>query len=136
MRTATRKHQTRTRRPGIAVVETALLLPLFLFLLFIGIEFGRMFWMQTVLADAANEGARLAILNEPTDADVRTAVDAILERQGVERNYQVTIGTRQPGQPVAVTIDADLDMLVLPDGLLQMMDVTRVTSTAVMTHVY
>jgi len=125
----------RRQTPGLVVVETALLLPLFIFLLFIGIEFGRMFWIKTVLNDAAAEGARLAILHEPSDADIQNAVHRLLDFKGVQRNYTVSIGSREAGQPVAVTIDADLDMLVLPDGLTSMMDLTRITSTAVMTHV-
>lgn len=123
------------RRPGIVAVETALLLPLFMFLLFIGIEFGRMFWIKTVINDAAAEGARMAILHEPSDTDITQAMSNLLDRQGVESNYQITVGDRTAGQPVAVTVDADLDMLVLPDGLMAMMGTTRISSTVVMTHV-
>ncbi len=122
-------------RPGIIAVEVALLLPLFMFLLFVGIEFGRMFWIKTVINDAAAEGARLAILNEPTDAEVRDAVRERLRTQGVETGAAVTVGPREAGRPVAVTVDADLDMLVLPDGLAAMLGTPRITSTSTMTHV-
>jgi len=65
---------------GQAVVEMALLLP-FLLLFVVGIiEFGRAYHVKHVVTDAAREGARRAVVQDPritqdsVDAAIRTAV--------------------------------------------------------------
>src|SRR5438270_6692569 len=59
---------------GTAIIETALTLPLIL-LISVGIfEFGRAYQTWQVLTNAAREGARLAVINGSTDADVTTRV--------------------------------------------------------------
>lgn len=128
-----RRHEKR-RVLGVVTLETALILPLFLFLLFVFIEFGRVMWIKTVLNEAATEGARLAMLHEPSDTDVEQAVIERLLSQGVDKNYLVNIGPRVPGKPVVVTVEADFDLLILPDSPLT--DRTRLSGSSVMTHVY
>ena len=83
---------------GSTAVEAALVLPLFFFLLFAGLEFGRVLWVQNVLADAAAEGARMAILHEPTDAEVVGVVEQVLTNQGVTGDHSVSVGARNPAQ--------------------------------------
>jgi len=59
---------------GAALVEAAITIPLIL-LISVGIfEFGRAYQTWQVLTNAAREGARLAVLDGPTDADVRARV--------------------------------------------------------------
>src|SRR3954449_12554974 len=59
---------------GAALLETAVTLPLIL-LVSVGIfEFGRAYQTWQVLTNAAREGARLAVINGSTDADVTTRV--------------------------------------------------------------
>jgi Flp pilus assembly protein TadG len=121
---------------GLATLETALVLPLFIFLLFVFLEFGRYMWIKSVLNEAATEGARLAMLYEPSDRDVEEAVRQRLTAQGVDKNYLITIGPREPGKPVAVTVEADFDLFILPDGPLKNAEVTRLRASSVMTHVF
>src|SRR5688572_2949254 len=53
---------------GAAIIETALTLPLIL-LVCVGIfEFGRAYQTQQVMTNAAREGARVAVLPNPTDS--------------------------------------------------------------------
>ena len=63
---------------GTALLEMALTLPLLL-LVSIGIfEFGRAYQTQQVLTNAAREGARVAVLESYTDAQVTTIVQNYL----------------------------------------------------------
>src|SRR5512141_2496274 len=59
---------------GTALLETAMTLPLLL-LVSVGIfEFGRAYQTWQVLTNAAREGARVAVLEAYTDAQVTTTV--------------------------------------------------------------
>ena len=62
------------QRRGIAAVEFAVIAPVF-FILLIGIvEFGRMLMVQQVLTNASREGARRAVQEEATAAEVKQLV--------------------------------------------------------------
>nr|WP_260408598.1 TadE family protein [Planomonospora venezuelensis] len=70
----------RTARPmelGAASVETALMLPVILFLLFAVIDFGRMFNAQIILTGAAREGARAVALGHPAGPRVESAAQGL-----------------------------------------------------------
>jgi len=83
----------RNRERGAALLEAAVTIPLIL-LISVGIfEFGRAYQTQQVLTNAAREGARLAVLEGPTDADVRTRVNNYLTGGGL---------TSQPDGNIAV----------------------------------
>jgi Flp pilus assembly protein TadG len=53
----------RQRSRGQALLEFALVLPIFLTLLFLVVDFGRVVWATNSLANAAREGARYAIVH-------------------------------------------------------------------------
>jgi len=68
---------------GAALIEAAMIMPMLL-LISVGIfEFGRAYQTSQVLTNAAREGARLAILEGPTDAEVRTRVNQYLTDGGL-----------------------------------------------------
>ncbi|MCS7239295.1 MAG: pilus assembly protein [Thermoguttaceae bacterium] len=96
------------RRTGAAVVEFAIVAPVF-FLFVIGIiEFGRMVMVQQVITNASREGARIAVLDGSTGQEVRARAQAILVPAGV-RNAQIIIEPDPPssaaaGAPVSVTV--------------------------------
>ena len=123
-------------RRGNITLETALLMPMLIFLLFISLELGRALWIKHVITEAAAEGARLAILHEPSDAQVAEAVQDILLAQGVTQGFEISVGQRQAGQPVDVTVTAALDLLILPNGLAAMADSESLTGASRMTHEY
>jgi hypothetical protein len=64
MNAMTTRRSSRTR--GQALTEFALVLPLFLALLFVIVDFGRVVWATGSLASAAREGARYAIVHGGT----------------------------------------------------------------------
>jgi Flp pilus assembly protein TadG len=55
------------RRRGQALVEFALVLPIFLIMLMAVVDIGRAIWAQNSLAAAAREGARYAIVHGGSD---------------------------------------------------------------------
>jgi Flp pilus assembly protein TadG len=68
---------------GAALLEAAITVPIIL-LISVGIfEFGRAYQTQQVLTNAAREGARLAVIEGSTDADVRERVNQYLSGGGL-----------------------------------------------------
>jgi len=96
-------------------VEFAVVAPLF-FLLILGmVEFGRMMMVQQVLTNASREGARIAVLDNTTTADVTNAVDSYLS-SGTISGATITIIPDPPstagyGQPVTVTVSVPFDQV-------------------------
>jgi len=58
--------QRLTGSEGQAIVEFALVMPLLLLLIIGVVEFGRAWNIKQVITDAAREGARIAVIYEPT----------------------------------------------------------------------
>ncbi len=63
---------------GAAVIEFALVLPVFILLIFGMIEFGRAVMVQQILVNASREGARQAVLDGSTVAEVANRVNTYL----------------------------------------------------------
>lgn len=97
------------RRRGAAVVEFAVVAPLF-FLIVMGIiEFGRLAMVQQVITNAAREGARIAVLDGSTAAQVKNRVENYLDGGSVPgASIQVTPDPPSSagyGEPVAVAVE-------------------------------
>jgi hypothetical protein len=67
----------RRRDRGAAAVETALVLPILLLIVFGIIDFGRMLNAQINLTEAAREGARAAALQASVENRVNTATQTV-----------------------------------------------------------
>jgi Flp pilus assembly protein TadG len=68
---------------GAALLEAAITVPIIL-LISVGIfEFGRAYQTWQVLTNASREGARLAVIDGSTDAQVRTTVNNYLTSGGL-----------------------------------------------------
>lgn len=61
-----RGSRRRGRRPGQALVEFALIAPIFILLILGVVQFTRAYQIYVVLTDAAREGARTAVLARPS----------------------------------------------------------------------
>lgn len=84
----------RRQRRGTAVVEFALVAPLFFLLVMGMIEYGRMVMVQQILTNASREGARRAVLDGITTSNVQTSVNTYLS------------GAKITGATVTVTSNA------------------------------
>lgn len=71
-------HRPSFPRRAAAMVEMALVLPIFLTVLMGIIEFGRGMWIGNMVTNAAREGARLAVLDGSTNTQVRQAIKDFL----------------------------------------------------------
>jgi Flp pilus assembly protein TadG len=78
---------------GAALIETAITIPLVLLVSVSIFEFGRAYQTWQVLTNAAREGARVAVLEAYTDADVTTTV----------RNY-LTSGRLTDASTASITV--------------------------------
>ena len=104
---------SRSRRRGTAIVEFAIVAPLF-FLVILGIiEFGRMVMVQQILTNASREGARRAVLEGATAPDVETIVTDYLTNTSVSgATVTVAPGSLSGigfGDPVSVTVSVPFD---------------------------
>lgn len=67
------------RRRGTALVEMALVLPVFITVILGIIEFGRALMVGQLVTNSAREGARLAIVDGSTNSQVISAVQTFLQ---------------------------------------------------------
>lgn len=114
---------------GQALVEFALVLPLLAVLLFAILEFARVWNAKQLLTDAAREGARMAVVGDPSITDtsqVNPSIRAIVARGGFDTRsaaLQITYpdGFKGPsGQITSVQVDFPYRWKVLP-GLVRLM---------------
>ena len=98
----------RKQRRAAAVVEFAIVAPLFFLLVFGMIEYGRMVMVQQIITNASREGARQAVLDGATATEVDNAVTDFLEESSIAGG-EVTIVPADPttasyGDPITVTV--------------------------------
>jgi Flp pilus assembly protein TadG len=97
-------------RKALAAVEAALLVPLVLLILLGVIEYGWMFLKGQQIANAARHGARIAILESASTAQVQGAVATLMADADLDGSgYTLTItpgdvSAAEPGATVTVTI--------------------------------
>jgi Flp pilus assembly protein TadG len=100
----------RRNRRGAAVVEFAIVAPVFFVLVFGMVEYGRMVMVQQVITNAAREGARVGVLDGSTYANVQTAVNNYLIAAKISTTATTITVTPNPpssqttGSPVTVIV--------------------------------
>jgi len=114
---------------GQSLVEFALVIPIFILLLFGIIEFGRLWETMNVLTSAAREGARIAAVTSPDGARVRSTALNLLAGSGLSG---VSVALSGPGGSHAVTVTVSgtyvpLTGAVIP-GLIGPFNLTRSTT--------
>jgi len=129
-----RKARNNKSRRGSSSVEVALLLPIFLVIMMGVMDFARLYWTQSVVRGAAYEGVRAAILAETTDTQVEKIILSELSIGGVTQVASVTVGAREPRQPVDVTVSVPFDFYAIDNLIPALNNVNQVNATAVMTH--
>ena len=88
----------RRHRRGAAVVEFALVLPIFFLMVFGMIEFGRLVMVRQVLTNASREGARIGVLDGATADEVESVVEGYLTSASIPFTAG-TIMTVTPSPP-------------------------------------
>ena len=100
---------------GQAMVEFALILPIFLLILCGILDFGWLFYNQLSLNNACREGARYAVVNTADGADTQAIINhientttTVFANDGVD----LTVTYSSPSDPTAgditVTLEADI----------------------------
>lgn len=84
------------RRDGAALVEMALVLPIFVMVTLGIVEFGRAMMVSQLVTNAAREGTRLAIVDGSTNAEVDTFIDDFLV---------AAVGVNKADITVDITVD-------------------------------
>ena len=107
---------------GQALVEFALLVPIFLVLLFAIIDFGMGFYSWISVTNGAREGARLGVVMG-TEQQIKDQVyQAVsLPNEGTKMTVTVTGAQGQPGQSVVVKVDYDYDLITPLAGIVSFM---------------
>ena len=86
------------RRAGAAMVEMAVLLPIFVTVILGIIEFGRAMMVGQLVTNAARDGARMAISNNTTNQQVQTTISNFIQSSvgAAQANITVTITNSNP----------------------------------------
>ena len=103
---------------GQALVEFALLVPIFLLLLFAIIDFGMGFYSWITVTNGAREGARLgAVLATQQQIEDRVYQTVSLPNESTQMTVTVTNAQGQPGESVVVKVDYDYDLITPLAGI-------------------
>lgn len=106
------RRQERGRERGAAAVEFAIIFPLLLLLIGGVIDFGRAYFTQVVLANAAREGARAAVVGSGAWHTRTTAAAAGLDSSNLNIAPPSTAKCAS-GSPFTVTVGVDFEWIVL-----------------------
>ena len=124
---------------GQAIVEFALLVPIFLLLVFTIVDFGMGFYSWITVTNAAREGARLgAVLATEQQIEDRVYESVSLPDEATKMIVTVTNAEGVPGESVTVKVDYDYDLITPMAGLVAFLSgdiigpTLRLSSTAEM----
>lgn len=105
---------------GQSLVEFALLVPIFLLLLFAIVDFGMGFYSWITITNAAREGARLgAVLATQQEITDRVYLTADVPKESTNMTVTVTNAQGQPGTSVVVQVDYNYDLITPLAGIVQ-----------------
>ena len=91
------------KQKGQALVEFALVLPLFIILVFGVIEFGHLLMTYNVLTGAAREGVRVAAVTAPDPSQVQNAAQNLLSASNISGAI-ITVTGPNASREVIVTV--------------------------------
>ncbi len=116
--------QRKNGEKGQALVEFALLIPIFLILLFAIVDFGMGFHSWITVTNSAREGARLgAVAATGQEIEDRVRDTAGLPNEATKMTVTVTNSVDtggQPGESVVVQVDYEYDLITPLAGLVQL----------------
>ena len=110
-----RKPEKDKREEGQAMVEFALILPIFLLILCGIIDFGWLFYNQLSLNNACREGARYAVVNTAEDASTQAIINhiensttTVFANDGVDIEIIYTAPNDPTSGDIKVTLEAEI----------------------------
>lgn len=96
-------HTHNQKRRGAAVVEFAVVAPVFILLVFGMIEFGRAVMVQQVLVNASREGARQAVLDGASLVEIEDRIDVYLNASNIDNEQLIyTVNGTEVPDPTTV----------------------------------
>jgi Flp pilus assembly protein TadG len=128
----------RKNRRGAAVVEFAIVAPVFFLLVFGMIEYGRMVMVQQILTNASREGARYAVTLTTNDtAAVQQKVKDYLTSAKIGGTPTVTVtwpasGSSGSSQPITVSVSIAFGQVSWLPSPMFVSSTTPLTATSVM----
>ncbi len=116
------RRRDRNGEKGQALVEFALLVPIFFLLMFAIVDFGMGFYSWITVTNGAREGARLgAVLASADEITDRVYDSVVLADEDTKMTVTVTNAQGAPGESVVVQVDYDYDFITPLAGLVQFM---------------
>jgi Flp pilus assembly protein TadG len=106
---------------GQSLAEFALLVPIFLILVFAIVDFGMGFYSWITVTNAAREGARLGAVESATEQQIvdRVHQTSDLPDEATKMTVSVTNAQGQPGESVVVQVGYEYDLITPLAGLVQ-----------------
>jgi Flp pilus assembly protein TadG len=98
----------RKNRRGAAVVEFAIVAPVFFLLVFGMIEYGRLVMVQQILTNASREGARFAVIEGHTESDAAEVVENYLTSASINGTPTVDVTPGGSGSNQTVTVSVSI----------------------------
>jgi Flp pilus assembly protein TadG len=130
---------------GAAAVEFALILPIFLLLVFGIIEFGFLLYNKQVITNASREGARYGIVSTGGSRHSLVQITDVVDTYAA--SHLVTFGTASPpvttidnsggtlfGDDLTVTVTYHYDFLFLPNFIASLAGGTDIQGVTVMKY--
>jgi Flp pilus assembly protein TadG len=134
----------KNREKGQAMAEFALLIPIFLILLFAIVDFGMGFYSWITVTNSAREGARVGAVHPPLDVPSspcfgkasleqciydRVLDSADLADEATKMTVTITNAQGQSGESVVVKVDYQYDLITPLAGLVQFVSGDTIGST-------
>ena len=115
-----KQRTTRRRERGIVTVETALVLPVVIYLTFAVIEYSWLFLKYQQITNASRQGARAGAVPDGTDATVSAQVATVMSDAGIA-TYSISTSPSSTGlatgSTFSVTVSvnyADVELVGMP----------------------
>ncbi len=119
---------------GQTLVETAMVLPILLLLLFALVDFGRGFYTWLLVTNAAREGARVAAVQSPESAVQNRITEALGALDPGKLDVTLTNVQGPRGQPVTVDLAYDFEWVTPMGAILQLLGGSAIGDPVITAH--
>lgn len=113
MKTNTKTLLSKRNRRGAAVVEFAVCVPLIVLIVFGSIQAASMLFLRQAVVQASYEGAKVAIRDDSTNAEVQDAIDQVTAGRrmtGVRLTTSPSsVANAEPGDIIQITVSVPGD---------------------------